>query len=90
MEQPTPKYSPLHQDHNGSLEKLLDQSGEDELQSPEPVRRRFLRGFLPWLIHACLLSLNIIFFFVQLMRETGPPTTAACIEQMEVYCKIAI
>ena len=89
MENPPPKYSPLYQQHNGSLEKLLDQSGEDELQSPErpePVRRRSLLRFLPWFVHACILSFDLLFFVIQLKGKPGPPTVAACTELTEVYC----
>jgi hypothetical protein len=89
MESSPPKYSPLHQVHNGSSEKLLDESIEEE-ESPEPVPRWSIRRFLPWFAPACLLFVNIFIFLMQLMSKPGPPTVAACLELTEVYCRIEI
>jgi hypothetical protein len=69
MANPPPKYSP-RENNNGSVEKLLGEYGEDELQSSasEPVRRwSLLRRLLPWSLHACLLSFNVLLFLAQLV-----------------------
>jgi hypothetical protein len=90
MEESAPRYSPLHQDHHESLEELLEHSGKYESQLPEqPVRRRFCR-VLPWLVHACLISFYLIYSVVLLTRKSMPPTTAACVEELEVYCMSAL
>ena len=89
MEESALKYSPLHQDHDESLKRLLDHSGEYEPQPPQPgVRGRFRH--LPWLVHACLISFYLIYSVVLLTRKSMPTTTAACLEELEEYCMLAL
>jgi hypothetical protein len=91
MANPPPRYSPLRKDDNGSVEKLLNEYGEDgQSSASEPVQRWSLRRLLLWLLHACLLSFNILFFLAQLVGKPGAPTVAACLELTEFYCMIPI